>query len=446
MESLENQIAEWRRYLADAPAIDGSDVEELEDHLRDQIATLSLAGLSDEEAFLVAVRRLGHLDEISREFAREHSGRLWKQLVLDADEELTQPSGGWLEALVFAAGAAVAIVVALLVAGYPGEVSGWLPRNLGFFVVPFLAGYFARRRRLDTRHWLLSATPFVVAAVLVNLYPYRAGSATEVIVTIHLPVVLWFAVAYPYMDGSLRSPERRMDFVRFTGEWVIYYVLIALGGGVLTMLTVTILEPIGVDTERIVEWVLPLGAVGAAIVAAWLVESKQRIVENMAPVLAMLFTPLFSIMLTIAAVSYVASGVVGEFDRELVGVFDAMLLVVLGLVLYSTSARDPVRPVGLMDWSQLVAVTGALVLDAMVLGAMAARIGDLGMTPNRAAAIGLNVILFVNLTGTAWLSVRFLRGRVAIHRLERWQASYLPVFAVWAAIVVIVLPPVFAFG
>jgi hypothetical protein len=67
-----------------------------------------------------------------------------------------------------------------------------------------------------------------------------------------------------------------MDFLRFAGEWFIYYVLIALGGGVLMGLTAAILEPTGVDVERVAEWVLPSGAAGAVIVAAWLVESKQR--------------------------------------------------------------------------------------------------------------------------------------------------------------------------
>jgi hypothetical protein len=81
----------------------------------------------------------------------------------------------------------------------------------------------------------------------------------------------------------------------------------------------------------------------------------------------------------------------------------------------------------------------------MVLGSMVARIGDLGFTPNRAAALGLNLILLVNLAGTAWLSMRFLKGRIAFHRLERWQTSYLPVFALWAAIVVAILPPLFGF-
>jgi hypothetical protein len=290
------------------------------------------------------------------------------------------------------------------------------------------------------------AAPVAIAAVVVNLYPYREAGSTEVLVAAHLPVVLWFVVAYSYMSGAVRSHERRMDFVRFTGEWVIYYVLIALGGGVLMGLTAGILEPAGVDAERIFEWVLPLGATGAVIVAAWLVESKQRVVENMAPVLTMIFTPLFAVMLIIAAIVYALTGLGGAFDRELLAVFDALMVVVLGLVLYGMSARDPSRAPGWMDRIQLVAVGSALVLDLMVLGAMVTRIGELGFTPNRTVALGLNLVLLVNLAVTAWLSARFLAGRTTFHRLERWQTSYLPVFGVWAATVVVVLPPLFSFS
>jgi hypothetical protein len=148
----------------------------------------------------------------------------------------------------------------------------------------------------------------------------------------------------------------------------------------------------------------------------------------------------------VAAATYAVSGVAAAFDREQLGVFDALLVVVLGLVLYAMSAREPSRPPGLMDHVQLLAVVSALVLDAMVLGAMVARIGDLGFTPNRVAALGLNLVLLVNLSGAAWLSARFLLRRITFHRLERWQTFYLPVFPVWAAIVVIALPPLFAGG
>jgi hypothetical protein len=182
------------------------------------------------------------------------------------------------------------------------------------------------------------------------------------------------------------------------------------------------------------------------IVAAWLVEWKQRVVENMAPVLTMLFTPLFAVMLAGAAVVYAVTGLGEAFDRELLGVFDALLLVVLGLVLYGMSARDPSTSPDWMDRIQLVAVVSALVLDVMVLGAMIARIGDLGFSPNRTAALGLNLVLLVNLAGAAWLSARFLMRRSRLHRLERWQTTYLPVFALWAATVVVILPLLFGFS
>ena len=53
----------------------------------------------------------------------------------------------------------------------------------------------------------------------------------------HLPMALWLAVGVAYAGGRWRDPRQRMNYVRFTGEWFIYYVLIALGGGVLMGIT-----------------------------------------------------------------------------------------------------------------------------------------------------------------------------------------------------------------
>src|ERR1700754_4929739 len=143
MDRMESQIAEWRAYVAKAPAVEDRDVDELEAHLRDQIAELDAANLTADEAFFVAVKRMGDLDSLSREFAREHSGRLWKQLVLSGQDEPVRPSGGGLASLVPAVGAAIAVQFARLAAGFPEEEPGWLLRNIGLLVVPFLAGYFA---------------------------------------------------------------------------------------------------------------------------------------------------------------------------------------------------------------------------------------------------------------------------------------------------------------
>jgi hypothetical protein len=445
MESLELEIAEWRSYVGQVPAVDGRDVEELEAHLRDQIADLGAAGLAADEAFLIAVKRMGSLDDLSREFAREHSERLWRQLFSGEDETRTVASR-WVEAVLFAAAAAATVTIALLIAGFPDQQPDWLYRNASLLVIPVLAGWFAVRRELPWRALLAPAGVFLAAAVVINVYPFEEDGTTEALAVAHLPVVLWFVVAYPYMGGILRSHDRRMDFVRFTGEWVIYYTLIAIGGGVLTGLTAAILEPAGIDPDLVVSWVLPIGAAGAVIVAAWLVESKQQVVENMAPVLTMIFTPLFALMLAGAALTYAVTGLGGAFDRELLGVFDALMVVVLGLVLYGISAREPSEAPGWMDRIQLAAVLSALLLDLMVLASMAARIGEFGFTANRAAALGLNLVLLVNLVVTARLSAQFVTGNGQLHRLERWQTSYLPVFALWAATVVVILPPAFGFA
>ena len=235
-----------------------------------------------------------------------------------------------------------------------------------------------------------------------------------------------------------------MNFVRFSGEWFIYYTIVALGGGVLMAFTLFIFEAIGIDVGRFLgEWVLPCGAVGAVIVGAWLVEAKQSVIENMAPVLTRLFTPLFTILLVVFLATVVLTGNVINVEREVLIGFDLLLMLVLGLLLYSISARDPQTPPGLFDALQLLLLICALLVDALALWAMATRISEFGFTPNKVAALGENLILLLNLGWSAVLYSRFLTARAAFTPLERWQTSYLPVYAVWAWTVVVVLPIVF---
>src|SRR5512139_4247071 len=115
-DSLEKQIEAWRAHLRKSPTITARDAAELEDHLREQIASLGDAGLSDDEAFLVAVKRMGAIDALRREFAREHSDRLWKQLVLSGDDregDAESPGTGWSRKMWVALALAVAAAVAI---------------------------------------------------------------------------------------------------------------------------------------------------------------------------------------------------------------------------------------------------------------------------------------------------------------------------------------------
>lgn len=441
---LEAQIDRWRGYVQRSQAISPADVDELEDHLREQIADRQATGLDDDEAFLVAIKRLGNLDAVSREFAREHSERLWKQLVLvpEGSDGGTPPWRELAVVLALAVGAGIAVKTGFALIG-DGTA---LTRNLGLLVFPFLAGYFAWKRRLTGRVAAMLLIPFAALAVVLNVYPFAAGGSTEMLAAAHAPVILWLLAGVAYVGGRWNADKGRMDFVRFTGELAIYYTLIALGGAVLIGLTLATLQVVGVDFEPVLEdWILPFAVPGALVVATWLVEAKQQVVENIAPVLTRIFTPLTVVMLLVLLAVIATAGGLVDIDRNLLILMDAILVLVLCLLLYSISARDSLASPGLFDALQLVLVVAALAVDAAMLTAMLTRIAEFGSSPNKIAALGLNLLLLVHLLRAAWLAVGFLRGRRPFASLERWQTRYLPVYGAWAAVVVVIFPPIFGF-
>ena len=459
-QPLEEQIAQWRAYLRRRQAVNGSDVEELEGHLRDQLVTLAEAGLTGDEAFLVAVKRMGNLDALSREFARAHSERLWKQLVIAPDAAGESAHAARAETLVvlsLAVAAALAVKVPALFGlrlSPDEEVPAFYLRNASLFVFPLLAVYFMWKRGWNAVGGLWLVLPFAAGAVFANVFPWETvvvdnvpkGSDTEVLTILHLPIALWMAVGFAYVRGRWFDDGGRMNFVRFSGELAIYYVLIALGGGVLTGFTVMMFQAIDMNAGWFVgPWLIPCGAAAAVIIGSWLVEAKQSVIENMAPVLTRLFTPLFTVLLLAFLATMAWTGSPINVKREVLIGFDMLLALVVGLVLYAASARDPQAPPDFFDGLQLLLVISALVVDGVALAAIAARISEFGFTPNRVAALGENLILLVNLAWSAWLYARFLRHRGSFTALERWQVAYLPVYSVWAALVVVMFPPVFGY-
>ncbi len=445
---LEEQIDQWRSYLRRRQAIHSVDVAELEDHLREQVAGLMEGGLATDEAFLVAVKRMGALDALSREFALEHSERLWKQLVAVPGGS-GEPQAARTDAVVafsLAVAAALLIKLPVLFGIYPENDAGFYLHNVPLFVLPLLTGYFVWKRQLDPRLFRWLAGAFIAAGVFANLYPWVPHGSTETLSVLHLPMALWFVVGIAYAGSRWRQVAGRMDFIRFSGELFIYYVLIALGGGVFTGFTLMIFRAIGINVEPFVEsWLLPCGAAGAVLVGSWLVEAKQSVVENMAPVLTHLFTPLFAAMLVTFLGTLLWTGRGVGIERGVLIGFDLLLALVLALLLYSISARDPRSPAGAFDMVQVVLVISALLADVVALSAIAARISEFGFSPNRVAALGENVILLINLAWSAVLYIRFLRSRGSFSDVERWQTNYLPAYVVWAAIVVIVFPPLFGY-
>src|ERR671910_1729324 len=186
--SLEEQIDRWRSYLRHRQAIHSVDVAELEDHLREQVAVLVDAGLATDEAFLVAVKRMGDLDALSREFAREHSDRLWKQLVVSpSDTGEPQPAARTDAVVAFclAAAAALAIKVPALFGIQLDADAGFYARNLSLFVLPLLTGYFVWKRRLDTSTLRWLAVAFVAAGGVVYRFSLPPRGPTHTLTAPH---------------------------------------------------------------------------------------------------------------------------------------------------------------------------------------------------------------------------------------------------------------------
>ncbi|WP_239404923.1 permease prefix domain 1-containing protein [Frankia sp. Cj3] len=449
-EELEAQLAQWRQYVGRRREMRPPDADELEDHLRGCVDELVEAGLNADEAFLIAVKRMGSLDDLAREFAREHSERLWKQLVLTASPAADARSRRDLRVMAFcAAGAALSIKAPELfgVNLDSGASASFYGPNVGLLVLPWLAGFLAWRRQARRSLIGMLVALFALGAVAANAYPLADRSQSLIITSIHLPIALWLVVGLAYMADGWGSSRRRMDFIRFTGEWFIYFVLMALGGGVLTAFTTGAFKAIGiVPQEFIAQWLLPCGAAAGVVVAGWLVEAKQSVVENIAPVLTRLFTPLFTAVLLafLIAVGWTSNGI--DVERQALILFDLLLVIVLGLLLYSISARDPLAPPDLFDKLQLALVVSALAIDVLVLLAVTGRITEYGTTPNKAAALGENVILLGNLVWSAWLLLGLVRRRVPFTTLERWQTGYLPVYAAWAWIATLVFPPLFSYA
>lgn len=449
MFELESQIRKWRGHLRSSGSLGEEELEELESHLRDSVDDLMSWGMTTEEAFLVSVRRMGDSEALSDEFAKVSTESLWRQLLVPAADEPARRRQR--DEMLLVVGLAV-------LAGLLGKIPalfGWdvgedhaLPylTNASLFVLPSVAIYLIWKRSLSLRFVLAAAAVFVAAALLVNLYPSRAPYDTAALTAAHLPIALVLFLGVLYGGPGWKKTGTRLDFVRFAGEVFIYSVLLGLGGAVLVAIALGLFQYVDIEIEGfVVNWVVVFGGGALLVVASYLVECKKGRIETIAPVLARIFTPLFLVLLVGLLLAILVTGQTPSEDRELLIWFDLLLAVVLGLALYTMSARDAEEPGDLWDVMTLALVIVALVVDGIALSAIASRLAEYGTTPNRLAALGENILLLVNLLLVAIGYVRFIGGRLRYQAIVEGQMRYLPAYAVWAAVVVIAFPPFFGF-
>ncbi len=298
---------------------------------------------------------------------------------------------------------------------------------------------------LHTRGWPRKATlavcvVFGLTALYLNLLPEIESDST-VLVLAHGPLFLWCVAAAAFAGEIMPGVELRRAWVRFFGELVVFSGLLMLGGGILLALTAGLFDLLNVPIDWVFEWMSPMGMAAISVVAAWAVKRRDAGGRVM-PLLARIFAPLFLVVLS-AYLLRLAVDVQELFDnRETLLMFNVLLLSVLGLTVFSLSGQGVAgnRKLHIL----LASLLGLTVLfDFVGLAAIGSRIWDMGITPNRLAVLGSNLVVLGNLLLLLKGFVDLFRGQAQAIDLERTTARYLPIFAAWALFVAVFFPLLF---
>lgn len=447
MFDLELNIRSWCDYLRSSGKLSEDDILELESHLREQIDDLIKNGLDKEEAFLISVKRLGNVNLISEEYSKVNTENLWKQLLVNPVDKKTKKRNRRdillvvLFSLLSGTAAKIPTLFGLTIDSYV------YLKNLSFYILPFIALFFMIKHKVSKKFMGYIAAIFLLTGVITNLYPSYNPHHTAILTGIHLPIMLWAVTGVVYLGEKWRTNKGRMNFLRFTGESTIYISLIMLGLMVLMMFSAMIFESISIDIESFIEnYFIIYGGCAAAMITVYLVETKKSVVENFAPILAKIFSPLFLITMLTFLIFIVITGNSPFVERNFLISFDLMLVLVLGMVLYTISARNIYDKSNIFDYLNTALITIAIILDGIALSAILFRLSEYGISPNRLAALGENILLLVNLAALLWLYIHYFMSKIEFEKIEVWQTNYLTVYAIWMAVVVFVFPVVFHFN
>lgn len=443
--TLAAELSTWRAELSANRALSPDDIDELEDHLLSEYTDLMGLGLSTEEAMLIARRRLGTSTAVAGEYLAVHPDRAWKQI----GEENSRPVWHLPVALV------LGLVAGLCARGFL-EVSiydhgEFALRAFPLIPLAFFAVYLAiTAKTRDVIGLALVGVGLGAGGIIAAFYPSNLDGQTPILTGFHLPIFALVLIGIAYLGLRWRSIEAWMDWVRYVGEGAIYYTLTTLGGGIIVALVYSIFAAIGLDTQRVDQvmgWIVLICVVGALFVCAWLVEFKKSAMENVAPVLTAVFTPVMTVALVSFLFVVAITGNLIEVERDVLIVFDGLLIVVEALVMFTVSARPEEKTMRLLDWMQVVLIGAGVLVDVLLLWALSGRLVEYGLSANKLAALVLNILLLIHLIGAlvGYLRIAGKRPSAAL-ALVKWQALALPVFGVWAAIVAFIFPPVFSFA
>ncbi|MCY7277706.1 MAG: DUF4153 domain-containing protein, partial [Phormidesmis sp. CAN_BIN44] len=287
---------------------------------------------------------------------------------------------------------------------------------------------------------------FLLPLVFINTLPNLQRSDTIILSCLHLPFFLWAVLGFVFTDKDFRNSDRRMAYLKYNGEMVIYTTLFIICGSVLVAVTAGLFSVISVNIDKLYyEYILIYALCAVPIVATHLTHAQSRLVNNLAPTIARIFSPLVLLTLVVYLVSILTLQRNPFTDREFLIVFNVMLLGVLAISVFTLSERVSTRKKLVGDYVTFALVAIALIVDSVALSAIVFRLASYGTTPNRVVVLGANLLVFGNLAGMLVQYVRFFLGKVPIAAIKNWITGYLPLYGIWTAIVLFAFPFLFSF-
>jgi hypothetical protein len=317
------------------------------------------------------------------------------------------------------------------------------PINLAFGILPFIAAYFVYNHTPKKNILYTLAVLFLISGVYINMLPLKFTDSM-ILAYLHLPIFLWGLVGLAFTGNEYGEGRTRLAYLKFNMEFGILYGAMAISGMLLAALTMQLFSFVGLDIEEFYfSNVVLFGAAALSIVATYLVTKNLKLAKNIAPYIAKIFSPLVLVTLLVYLVAVMMVGKNPFLDRDFLLAFNGILLAVLAVTIFSITESGTDEKKNISDYINLALIVLALIIDSVALSAIVFRLSSYGITPNRLAVLGVNILIWANLIWIMFPYIRFLQNKTGPSTVQDAVTKYLPIYALWAAIVAFTFPLIF---
>jgi len=319
-------------------------------------------------------------------------------------------------------------------------------RNISLIIFSILATYFCWKNRLPKKKIIITGVVFLIALIFINLLPANNNSNTLILSLFHISIFLWTVVGFTYVGNSSNDNRKRIEFLRYNGELLIMSGLLLIAGAVLTAITIGLFTVSGFNIrdfyfEHIVIFCLPI----IPILGTFLTQTNPQLVNKVSPVIAKIFSPLVLITVVVYLIAILFSGKNLYNDRDFLMLFNGLLIGVIAIILFSvsTTINQNISQVSGIILFALSVVT--VIVSGMALSAILFRISTMGITPNRLAVVGANLLMLTNLSWISFQLFRTVFKKTDISSVENAIVFFIPFYILWTIIVGFFFPLLFNF-